>query len=33
MPTLMIKWHCEGLTAKQWALFVEDPTIVASAVN
>ena len=29
----MIKWHCEGLTAEQWALYAADPTVVSSAVN
>ena len=33
MPALMIKWHCEGLTAENWAPYVADPTIVFSAVN
>merc|ERR1712110_508043 len=33
IPTVLIKWHCVGLTAEQWARWEADPTEVAAAVN
>ena len=33
IPIALIKYRCEGLTMEQWNTWVEDPTIVATAVN
>ena len=33
IPCMLIKWHCEGLTAETWARWQEDPTVIAAAIN
>merc|ERR1711972_570709 len=33
IPVVMTKWHCEGLTAEQWARWEADPSVVADAVQ
>ena len=31
--TVLIKWHCEGLSEEHWMRWKADPTAIAAATN